>query len=231
MQIDHNQHYAVLTGDFIKSSRYTIEQRQAAFQTLRESTAQLIRIHPEIQTIGIEPFRGDAWQLLHSQPQYAFHASFFFRAALNMHKLPDTRIAIGMGSVDDVPNQSLAEASGEAFHLSGNGLDTLKKNRHMVFDFAASGLSVLEKDFPPGIGDIINSALYLASRMADGWSSNEARAVWGAMQGQTQEDIGKLWPEPIKQQSVRDALYRAGWDEIENCLKVFVEYFSSLQAK
>jgi hypothetical protein len=96
----------------------------------------------------------------------------------------------------------------------------------MVFDFAASGLSARVKDVPPGFRELINSALCLASRMADGWSSNEARAVWGVIQGQTQEDIGKLWPEPIKQQSVRDALYRAGWDEIENCLKVFVEYLS-----
>ena len=227
MQVNHNQRYAVLTGDFIKSSKYTIEQRQTAFQTLRESTAQIAQIHPEIQTIGIEPFRGDAWQLLQSQPQYAFHTCFFFRAALKMHKLLDTRIAIGMGLVDDVPNQSLAEASGEAFHLSGKGLDTLKKNRHMVFDFSASGLFTNAKDVPQGIGDIINGAIFLASRMADKWSSNEARAVWGAIQGQTQEEIGKLWPpEPIKQQSVRDALYRAGWDEIENCLKVFVEYLS-----
>ena len=221
MEIINNQMYAVLTGDLIKSSKYSLEEKQAAFQTLRESTVLLKKIVPDMETLGIESFRGDSWQLLISHPQFALNTAFLFRSALKMKALPDTRIAIGVGAVTHIPNNQLAEASGSAFELSGKGLDSLKKN--MIFKIDMDHVNFMEQ-----IEAILNASVQLASRLTDQWSQNEARAVYGAIQGMKQVDIGQLWIKPIRQQSVQDALYRAGWAEIDTLCSGFKTYMDKV---
>ena len=221
MEIINNRMYVVLTGDLIKSSKYSLEEKQAAFQTLRESTTLLKKIDSGIETIGIESFRGDSWQLLTSQPQFALNTAFLLRSALKMKALPDTRIAIGVGTAIHVPSNQLAEASGSAFELSGKGLDSLKKN--MIFKIDMDHVNFIEQ-----IEAILNASVQLASRLADQWSQNEARAVYGAIQGMKQVDIGQLWINPIRQQSVQDALYRAGWAEINALCSGFKKYIDKV---
>ncbi|WP_434560555.1 hypothetical protein [Pseudomonas sp. R1-6] len=76
-------------------------------------------------------FRGDGFQLLMSQPEQAFHCAIALRAAL-IEASPegerwDARIAVGIGSARK------SQTYGEAFVLSGQGLDSMKKNTLAVF--------------------------------------------------------------------------------------------------
>jgi len=120
--------YAVLTGDLIGSSRFTIDEREEILSILKDSF-KIISSDIIESPFGI--FRGDSFQGVLSRPDEALKAALIIRASLLSkfkEKRPrlDARIAIGIGTISYLPDQA-GEGDGEAFRNSGPELDKMKK--------------------------------------------------------------------------------------------------------
>jgi hypothetical protein len=120
--------YAVLTGDLIGSSRFTIEEREEILSILKDSFRI---ISPDIIESPFGIFRGDSFQGVLSRPDEALKAALIIRTSLLSkfkEKRPrlDARIAIGIGTIGYLSDQA-GEGDGEAFRNSGPELDKMKK--------------------------------------------------------------------------------------------------------
>lgn len=121
--------YAVLTGDLIGSSRFTIEEREEILSNLKDSFKI---ISPDIIASPFVIFRGDSFQGVLSRPDEALKAALIIRASLlskfkGKRTRLDARIAIGIGTIDYLPRDQAGEGDGEAFRNSGPELDKMKK--------------------------------------------------------------------------------------------------------
>ncbi|NVZ25909.1 hypothetical protein HX881_10175 [Pseudomonas gingeri] len=116
---------AVLTGDLIHSQ--AADSTQAYIDGLKAVLDEL-RKHYDFQ---VEIFRGDGFQLVPVSPEQAFHCALALRAGLIAKSPPgerwDARIAVGVGSANSNPGY------GEAYVLSGQGLDSMKRTTLMLF--------------------------------------------------------------------------------------------------
>ncbi len=228
MKIEDNRSYAVLTGDIIESSKLSSDVRQDVVSAISSITKDMVSIFNDVEIIGPNIYRGDGWQMLFSTPRYAMKAAFYVRAHLKANYNADTRVCVGIGPVDSLPSEGLSQASGPAFYLSGTGLDTLKKKDHMSCWFIepVRELNPLNADEHTFLNAYINSALFFASRLADGWTKAEAWAIYKTLEGATQEGIASDWIEGdlTSQQNVAKTLERAGWSAIDQFLNVFDAY-------
>ncbi len=68
-----------------------------------------------------------------SKPSLAIKAAIFLRVVLKMQsdaKIKfDTRISIGIGSVESINEQQISDSRGDAFTLSDKGLDNIGHQR------------------------------------------------------------------------------------------------------
>ena len=216
MNINENI-YAVLTGDLVKSSKLTSEDSNKAMAWLREYAEKFASDHPEAVIGEISTFRHDSWQLLLSCPALALKGAVFLRAALKMHsdaKIKfDTRVSIGIGCVDTINENQISDSRGEAFTLSGKGLDSMDHHRLMLSMTEASK-----------IDNLSGVAVSLMDCIVSDWSSTESRAIYGALKGWTQEEIAKKWPsnkqrgKTLTRQAVSWSLFRAHWKIVEPAL-------------
>lgn len=127
---------AVLTGDLIHSQ--TVRDTSAFINGLKNLLQQLDRLYG----VQAEIFRGDGFQLVPKRPELAFSCAVALRAGL-IAASPDAerwdaRVAIGLGA-DGTPQHF-----GEAFVLSGQGLDRMKKSTLGVFSRHAALLERAE---------------------------------------------------------------------------------------
>ncbi len=122
------QTVAVLSGDIVGSSeleptvfRETLQALNVSLQGLKKRYAGRYEI-----------FRGDAFQLLLQQADLAVECALTIRLALKATVNMDVRIGIGIGCIDPLGEQ-LGRSNGEAFILSGRGLDSLNRQYMGVF--------------------------------------------------------------------------------------------------
>jgi hypothetical protein len=119
---------AVLTGDIIASTQAGQAATDATI-ALIETVAKLERevSHADVR---FSRFRGDGWQIYCSDATRVFRIAV--RVLANLHSRPDlpkTRMSAACGAVSFLPETGLASASGDAFVLSGRGLDTIKRKK------------------------------------------------------------------------------------------------------
>lgn len=208
-------HWAVLTGDVVGSSRLNPDERQQLPDRLR-SAAQRVRAHyQDAIPYPLDLHRGDSWQLALDQPGLSPRVGLMLRAliraAFESTRL-DTRISIGLGTVSFLPPDGLEAADGEAFRLSGEGLDRLGDDTRMGIRFAPA--------VDPDLAQAVDVILALIDIQARAWTQRQAEAVAGALVGLTQERIGREWVRrPVTQQAIAQHLARAGWDPIERSLE------------
>ena len=232
MRTDINQKYAVLTGDVVKSSQLVFDERQRVLSAIKDILHKSCIVFKPLEILGPEIYRGDGWQILLSEPRSALKVAFYLRACLKASFSSDTRIAIGIGRIEQMPKEGLAQASGEAFLFSGNGLDNLRKKEHMVCWFQEPVTKSQQIDH----SDVAFSNLYLntslnfASRFADDWTKVEAWAVARTLEGLTQNEIAINWVngERTTQQNVAKTLHRAGFSRINNLLFLFTIHMQSV---
>lgn len=113
---------AVLTGDIVKSRGIATEHYDQLFYTLKQTLHRLTE--PVAGKFDI--YRGDAFQAIFAEPAKAFHAALVLRLALRTANPSfDARQCIGLGDVA-VLRQDVRSSMGEAFVLSGTGLDQMK---------------------------------------------------------------------------------------------------------
>ena len=208
---------AVLTGDIVGSSRLSTDERRALHSRFNQSAARLEKEFAGQILHKPEIVRGDSWQFAIADPREALRMALFFRALIRI-TLPDadidTRIAIGFGTVDFLPGENLSSGDGQAYRLSGEGLEELQKTFRMGLFFPAEARSDLTEAL-----DVI---VKLIDREAGKWTQAQAESFAGALLGLTQQEIASDWvARDITQQAVAQHLERAGWSTIEIGLDFF----------
>jgi len=216
---DTEKIYAVLTGDLVQSSRLTAEQSQQAMDQIRKFTQEFAFLYPESYVAQVDTFRHDSWQWLLAEPSLSLRAALFIRTGLrtvSQNKTRfDTRIAIGIGSTEIISTQRISDSRGIAFTLSGRALDNMESGRmaYTEGEKANSEKSGLAAGIVPLLDCIVTD-----------WTVTEARAVYGALMGWTQEqtadcpfsDEGEKRPT---RQAVQKSLRRAHWHSVEAVLQ------------
>jgi hypothetical protein len=211
---------AVITGDFIHSSKLAPKDWDRLHLLMKESSRLLRDSFKEIVPLEVDIFRGDSWQMLVIDPARALRLSLFYRATIRAKMAVlnlDTRMAIAIGNIDSIPKTRVSEGHGEAYLMSGEALDWLNKSKSADMCFAN------KKDETGRALDVI---VQLIDVLATRWTDKQALAISGALRGMKQEEIAEnLWERKITQQAVAQHLSRAGWDAIERG----IEYFEKTQ--
>lgn len=211
-----NQHkyFAVLTGDIIKSSLLSKSNLDAVFSTLLNAAEVvkgwkrgLVKGNPEF-------FRGDTWQLLLKNPALAMRVGIFLRASLLAEGKADSRISIGMGKVENISLKRISLSRGEAFFLSGHGLDsmTLYSNMTIVVPKSARPLS----EWLAVVGHLCDSLI-------GQWTKRQAEIVSVALAPRepTHEEIAQRLNPTVSKQAVTKALNGANWYAIREAIHQF----------
>ena len=161
--------HAVLTGDIIKSR--DISDRD----TLLHKLTDVLDLVTAAGGCRYELYRGDSFQLHLEGPASSVEAAFLIRAALiaaspSRQERWDARISIGIGQID-YHNPKVTTSDGEAFRLSGEGMDKLAaKNRNLrietPWDTRSDGIELLTR---------------LADDIVSNWSHFSAETMYYAM--------------------------------------------------
>jgi hypothetical protein len=215
--------HAVLTGDIVGSSRLSPDERRLLHSRFNQDGVRLERAFGDQLLHKPEIVRGDSWQFAVAGPQGALRIALFFRALIQF-SLPganiDTRLAIGVGSIDFLPGDELTSGDGEAYRLSGEGLESLQKPFYM-------GLFMPER-YQSQLASALDVIVKLLDRQVCKWTEAQAESVAGALLGFTQQKIATEWVErEITQQAVAQHLDRAGWASIEVGLRYYEQTLPS----
>jgi hypothetical protein len=206
-----SDYFAIATGDIVGSTNLDEEERYRLRKVLRKGYAELQESHQSSVPFNIDIFRGDSWQILIKRPDRALEICLLFRTFLlaqeDIQKL-DTRISIGVGRIN-LHSSNISENNGEAYRLSGMGLDRMKKSDRLAMLFPAT-----KWDDDPNLP--VDAILMLMDTIIVSWTKKQARAVHGSLEGRTQKRIAEEWTGgSISQQAVAAHLDKAGWDGIK----------------
>jgi hypothetical protein len=223
MRIERNRLYAVLTGDIVDSSKLKDRQRVDLHKAMVSTSEELRVRFGKIVPLSVDIYRGDSWQFIISDPAKSLRIGLFYRSHVRAKmesKRIDTRVAIGIGSIDFLPGNKASRGDGEAFRISGGALEKLSRNRRMILECSES------------IGSLDVEALDVIFQLIDvlarDWTGKQAKAISGALLGLTQEKVASSWFEKsISQQAVAQHLDRSGWNAVASS----VEYFETTVKK
>ena len=221
MRVNRNHLYAVVTGDVVASSKLAESRRRALHEAMTSSSRALRTAFAESMPVDVDIFRGDGWQMVLTAPALALRAALFYRASLRSrmqsHRF-DIRMALAIGTINFIPSERVSQGDGEAFHLSGKAIESMRRGEGMSFRLP---------DRPEERA--LDVVVRLVDSLAAKWSDRQALAVTGALQGWTQERIAKTcWSKPISQQAVAQHLDRAAWNSVEVGLAFFEETVRSI---
>lgn len=207
--------YAVITGDFTGFSGMDARVRRSMPGLMAEAGQAFGLLVPGVMPYAISVFRGDSWQALFSDPACALRAAVFIRAYIRAFGGPpgfDTRMAIGIGEVDYVPEQQVTAGDGAAFRRSGRMLEKMGSPRAGDLRYAF--------DNEP-FEAVIDALVRTTGALMQTWRPLQARAVMGRLEGLKIAEIAARWPAPITVQAVSRHLKKARWHAICHALAVF----------
>ncbi|MEO9946848.1 MAG: hypothetical protein ABJH28_02630 [Paraglaciecola sp.] len=114
----------VITGDIVASQKIHSEDYDCMLYTL-EGTLTMLK---GSRNMKFETYRGDAFQSVFVEPVEAIYSAVIIRLALKATTPSfDVRQSVGIGAVTSIRGD-IATSTGEAFTLSGKGLDTIKND-------------------------------------------------------------------------------------------------------
>jgi hypothetical protein len=209
--VDLERVVAVLTGDIVDSSGLQrVDQRPVSTLIANAGKETKSNFQPAIHS-QIDIFRGDSWQMVILKPAIAFRIGLFFRALLRARYGIDSRVSIGYGGFDFLPSDNISTGTGQAFTLSGQGLEDCRKPLRMAMNF------------PPGKQPFDSRGLKIITQLIDlqagRWTPGQSQAVAGALLNLTQAEIAASWkPEAISQQAISQHLDNAGWIQINHAI-------------
>ena len=123
---------AVLTGDIVKSTSLSRDEREALFAGLRSGATAVEALQGEAPRF--ERFSGDSWQML-TTPRFALRACLMMRAYIRQEsKAFETRISVGIGAIEPLSSAGLGASDGPAFQASGRGLQALKGPQYFTIN-------------------------------------------------------------------------------------------------
>lgn len=192
---------AVLTGDLIGSTGHSPEWTTQALDRIK-TCAQEIRAWDDADDPRFTRYRGDGWQIVLSEPYRALRAALYIQASLkSVQSGARSRIAIGMGEIDDLPVGDLSNASGPAFIASGQALDDMARDRELVI--AARESAYLHE----GIAVLLD-------REVQDWSREQAEAMMHFLPPSTPTLKDLADALGISPQAIHSRLKSAHWREV-----------------
>lgn len=204
--------YGVLTGDIVSSSRINSDRGDRVLEEILAADQKVQAHFPSSLQGEIDVFRGDSWQLVVRDPLSALRIAILFRALLRSSAGMDSRVAIGFGRVDFLPEKDISTGTGEAYTLSGTGLKELYKPVRMKLQFPLGRVSDLTQALDAIVG--------LIDLQVQRWTQKQAEAVAGALVGLTQQQIAQEWVgDAVSQQAISQHLDSAGWYQIKGSLQ------------
>ncbi|MEO5995615.1 MAG: hypothetical protein ABIN89_02860 [Chitinophagaceae bacterium] len=220
----------VITGDIVASRKLPGKSRERLYSDLRKFLATL-------KTKGLltayEMFRGDSIQCIVKNKEQSLRAALMIRAWLKSYAVrtsaakkkqvrnkktgvvmpligkQDIRLSIGIGGVDFVKKNSLAHSDGEAFHLSGIGLDSLKTTTGKII------LETADTTF----NEAIEPSMLLLDAVLQKWTSNQAEIILFKLKNYKEEQIAR--EIGISQSAVNQRTKTSQWSAIEKLLSWF----------
>ncbi len=201
---------AVITGDLIDSTSYTLQELDTILNTIN---AEFEYLRVAYQT-DFKIFRGDSFQGVVLDPTIALDLVITIKTAINKipnkHKkisgLTDFRIAIGIGNIN-LKRDSILESNGEAFQFSGRTLDTMKGDYPRL----------LLKTADENLNDEFNVHFGLLDSVTSKWSVASAEVVYYLHKGKKETEVAEILG--INQSAVNHRKKAANWDAIVLLLK------------
>ncbi len=192
---------AVLTGDFVGSSRLGGTALDAAMATLDEAACLAAGWDGDGHDARFTRFRGDGWQCLAPSPALALRTMLYLRARLRGRGAEfDSRMSAGIGPGTLPASGDLAAGTGPAFEMSGHGLDSLGR---------ASRLGIAWPDGPAEPA-VLGALASLCDEISRRWTPRQARvfALRLVPDAPSQSEIGGRFG--VSQQMVAKHLQSGG---------------------
>lgn len=199
---------AVLTGDLIRSTELPTKAVDDAMAVLSRGadTIALWQNAPARFTRA----RGDGWQLCLMRPALCMRATIYLRARLLTAGTNfGSRISVGIGAGELPDNDSLNAASGSAFVLSGQGLDTMPIKSTFRFQRAAASTGAAQ------------AAFILADALCANLTPAMARSLAPMLVPDPPSQTDVASHIGLSKQAVRDALARANAHSILSAVQAF----------
>ncbi len=211
-----SRYYAVLTGDIIKSSRLSLTELEAVRATLLRAVNRARRWQRGLIQGQPEFFRGDAWQFLLTDPALALRVSVHLRASLLATGLADSRVAIGLGEVDEISSGRISLSTGQAFVLSGKALDKMTRYSKMTIEVPQSA---------GPLSEWLQVVGHLCDSLIGQWTMRQAELVRAAVHKEEpdSEKIGQTLRPAVSKQAVAKGLSAANWYVLREAIRLFEE--------
>ncbi len=203
--------YAVLTGDIIRSRKLKSKELESVRDCLATSVGDVATWKAGIVYREAEFYRGDEWQLLLGDPALALRVAIFLIASLRAHGLTQTKVSIGLGTIELLHESRTALSFGEAFVLSGHGLDAMKK-------------SILHLDLPSSAGPLmewVQMAVHMCDAILKKWTVRQAEIITFASKPSAPTHVQIADKLEVRQQSVNSSLQAANWKVVKEVIDLF----------
>lgn len=206
------QVYAVISGDIVGSQRFT-EMGPAMRDAIKDAGAACLAAFED--ALGgmppVDVFAGDSWQMLVRAPGPALRVALCMRALIKSNEnLPgiDTRLAIGIGSVDAIAQDRVSNGHGEAFLHSGTTLKRLEDRDHERLA-ASIPQRWCRHEERLGVQATVDTVMLLLDAVCEAMTARQALTVAHALQGRTQVEIAQAMSvsQPAVSKSLRAAAY------------------------
>lgn len=216
--------HAIITGDIVSSRNIRPVYRQRLFKEL----SAFLKTLKKSYISSYETFRGDSLQCKVILPELSLRAALLIRAFLRAYVPGDTknvlksknnkgyfstkydiRLAIGIGETDFIDEKKITASDGEAFRLSGEGLDSLKETPQRL----------IIKSAYPDFDEQIEPSVLLADALIQKWTQNQAALALYKLQQIKEDEIAALLQ--VTQSAVTQRKKTAQWYAVEKLLTYF----------
>lgn len=215
--MDSEKLFSILTGDVVGSRRLVSDERQRLLAALTAAGEQLQAVFPQSIPFAPDIFRGDGWQFVSTDPVGSLRQGLYYRARVKAEmgsSRVDTRFSLGIGSIDFLPPEGPSAGAGQAFNLSGQGLDEMDRQAYLTIRFPP--------EFDSNLAIVLQATGRLIDRLAQDWTDRQALAVSGALLDLTQVRIAeRSFKGQVTQQAVAQHLASAGWPAVQSGLEAF----------
>ncbi|MDQ8181800.1 hypothetical protein [Pelagicoccus sp. SDUM812005] len=196
---------AVLTGDIVGSQELRESDRQQLQAYLQEAAASA-----DLST-HIEVFAGDSWQCFCQPSHSAIRLALTLRSHLLGKREIDSRVSIGIGDYESLRPEKISLSQGEAFVLSGRGLQEMPDEQRLAIQFSPR--------VPRPIQELAYANVLLLDGLTSQWTSKQAQAVALAGTDLNQYELAEKFDPPISAQAFGKHLAKAQWKLIKQVLQ------------
>ncbi len=204
--------YAVLTADIVNSTGLGSGVEETVLQVLQQVLSPYLT----------EFYRGDSFQAFLEDPVVSLRVALLCRAltisvtaAEEGPAVSDVRISIGLGPVK-LPVRTPGMGRGEAFLLSGRGLDGIQKTERRLAIISGQAIADIGLEVMADHLDAIYQQMTPKQAAAIGW----------LLQGVTQQEVAVHLNK--SRSTVSQLAAAGGWGEIEKILEQFEKLINQL---